>query len=75
MATREVQMNSRPSIEPTMTLIRDQLIEGLNELQRCIAENDRTSFSLHLQLCQLDSLNTHLELCSPEYLVKYVTTQ
>ncbi len=58
-----------------MTLIRDQLIEGLNELQRCIAENDRTSFSLHLQLCQLDSLNTHLELCSPEYLVKYVTTQ
>ncbi len=75
MATREVQVNSRPSIEPTMTLIRDQLIEGLNELQRCIAENDRTSFSLHLQLCQLDSLNTHLELCSPEYLVKYVTTQ
>jgi hypothetical protein len=63
------------SIEPTRTLIRNQLLDGLNELQRCIAENDGTSFNLHLQLCQLDSLNTHLELCSPEYLVKYVTSQ
>jgi hypothetical protein len=58
-----------------MTLIRDELVEGLGELQRCIAQNDQTSFNLHLELCQLDSLNTYLELCSPEYLVRYITTQ
>ncbi len=75
MSTRVEPIKPKLSIEPTMSLIRNQLIDGLNDLQRCIAENDDASFSLHLQLCQLDSLNTHLELCSPEYLVKYVTSQ
>jgi hypothetical protein len=75
LATREEHINTRRSIEPTMTLIRDQLVEGLGELQRCIVENDHTSFSLHIELCQLDSLNTFLELCSPEYKARYITAQ
>ncbi len=75
MSTREKKHNSIPSVEPTITMIREEIIEGFFELQRSMAESDHASFDRHLELCQLDNLTLHLELCPPGYRAKFTRRQ